>query len=231
MKARLTSVLLALLMLLSAMGLASCVQNQNGGETTTASTDLPDTTATPESTAVTPNIPETLNYGDTTVTILMCKEQMKQTMTIDGSEGLLPDALNTRLRKVESRLGVKLEFIEEPGNWANRASFISKVEAAVQNGSEYDLVVAYNLNPPTMAVRGLLMDINESDYIDFTKPWWPDRLIDTISFNDRVFFCVDNSSYGSIRNMACIMFRKDIADEYNMPADTLTATPSTANGQ
>lgn len=221
MKARLTSVLLALLMLLSAMGLASCVQNQNGGETTTASTDLPDTTATPESTAVTPNIPETLNYGNTTVTILMCKEQMKQTMTIDGSEGLLPDALNTRLRKVESRLGVKLEFIEEPGNWANRASFISKVEAAVQNGSEYDLVVAYNLNPPTMAVRGLLMDINESDYIDFTKPWWPDRLIDTISFNDRVFFCVDNSSYGSIRNMACIMFRKDIADEYNMPADTL----------
>lgn len=220
MKNKFVSLLLVFLMLTSALCFVSCAADRDdGNESSAATTDPSAAATTDETSAVGPDIPETLKYDDTEVRVLMCKEQMKQMLPTDGSEGLLPDALTRRVRKVEDRLGVKLKFIEEPGNWDNRASFISKAEAAVMNGGEYDLVVAYNLNPPTMAVRGLLMDINESDYVDFTHPWWPDRLIDTVSFNDRVFFCVDNSSYGSIRNMACIMFRKDVAEKVNLTSE------------
>ena len=221
MRSKIISVLLAVIMLLSVVCLASCKDDTGKGDSTTAATDLTGSNTPDESTAVTPNIPDTLKFDNTEVQVLICKEQMKQTLTVDGSEGLLPDALERRVRIVEDKLGVKLNFIQEPGNWNNRASFIQKVEAAVQNGGEYDLVIAYNLNPPTMAVRGLLMDINESEYTDFSKPWWPERLIETISFNDRVFFCVDNSSYGSIRNMACIMFRKDVAGENDLTPESL----------
>lgn len=224
MKNKILVFFLAAVMLAAAVMCAAC-SNTSGGETTTpAATAEPSTEPTPESTAVTPNIPDTVNFNNTVVNVLICKEQKKQTVATEDSDGLLADALTARLARVEEKLGIKFEFIESPGNWSNRADFIHKVEVAVQNGSEYDLVIAYNLNPPTMAVRGLLMDINASDYTDFTKPWWPERLIDTISFNNRVFFAVDNSSYGSIRNMACVMFRKDVAGECSIEPETLYNT-------
>lgn len=221
MKNKILSFLLAALMLVSTVLCAACADKGDSETTTTAAPVEATTELTPEQTQALPNIPDSVNFNDTVVNVLICKEQMKQTIAAEGSDGLLADALTTRLSRVEDKLGVKFEFISEPGNWNNRADFIRKVEVAVQNGSDYDLVIAYNLNPPTMAVRGLLMDLNASEYTDFTKPWWPERLIDTISFNDRVFFAVDNSSYGSIRNMACVMFRKDVAGECALEADTL----------
>lgn len=224
MKTRILSMILACLMVCATLLCVACADKGNGGDTTTTAAEPVATTEAPaESTAPVPNIDDTVKFN-TTVNVLICKEQMKQTIAAEGSDGMLADALQARIAKVEEKLGIKFEFIEEPGNWSNRASFIQKVEVAVSNGSDYDLVIAYNLNPPTMAVRGLLQDLNSSDYTDFTKPWWPERLIDTISFNNHVYFAVDNSSYGSIRNMACIMFRKDVADEYSITPESLYET-------
>lgn len=211
--------------------LSSCIAGQSGtdntGADTTAAVDLTNENGTQigaQTEVATPNIPATLNYNNTELNVLICKEQKKQTIGTEDSDLVLSDVLATRVSRVQSALGVTLSFIEEPGNWNNRASFISKVDASVSSGSDYDLIIAYNLIPPTLAVRGLICDLNESEYTDFSKPWWPERLIDIISIKDRVYFAVDNSSYGSIRNMACIMFRKDVADEYSLTPDGLYST-------
>lgn len=223
-----------LLVLLTALAilLSSCIAGQGdptgtGGDTTATvdSTDGESSAPIGEQTeVVAPNIPATLNYNNTELNVLICKEQKKQTIGTEDADIVLSDALATRVSRVQSALGVTLSFIEEPGNWSNRASFISKVDASVSSGSDYDLIIAYNLIPPTLAVRGLVCDLNESEYTDFSKPWWPERLIDIISIKDRIYFAVDNSSYGSIRNMACIMFRKDVADEYSLTPDGLYST-------
>lgn len=220
------AVLLAVMLslLLSSCTVSPGSADDSSTPDTTAAVDPEGTAAGDVTTAPKPNIPETLNYNNTELYVLLCKEQRKQTLGSEDSDLVLADALSTRLSRVQDALGVTFNFIEEPGNWSNRASFISKVETSVSGGSDYDLIIAYNLIPPTLAVRGLICDLNESQYTDFSNPWWPERLIDIISIKDRVYFAVDNSSYGSIRNMACIMFRKDVADEYSLTPEGLYTT-------
>ena len=171
MKTRILSMILACLMVCATLLCVACADPGNGDSTTTAAEPVATTEAPAESTALVPNIDDTVKFN-TTVKVLMCKEQMKQTLAAEGSEGMLADALQARIAKVEEKLGIKFEFIEEPGNWSSRASFIQKVEVAVSNGCDYDLVIAYNLNPPTMAVRGLLQDLNSSDYTDVAPKYF-----------------------------------------------------------
>lgn len=167
-------------------------------------------------------IPSDLNYNNATIKILATKEQLPKTFVENETGERLNDALYSRIRTVEERLGVTLEFISQPGQWNDRESFMATVQNSVSAGTQdYDLIMAYNLIPPTLAVRGVLEDLKKTKYLDFDMPWWPQNIVNESTVEGKLFFAIDNSSWGSIRNMACIMFNKKLAANYNLSEDYL----------
>ncbi|MCQ2428154.1 MAG: hypothetical protein MJ137_07130 [Clostridia bacterium] len=205
----------------------ACAKPETPGETTTVSANA--TSGSSDETTeslydadgyLKDKIPADVNYGGADVSILACQEQAKQ-FYVDpdaaDSGDMLKSALFNRIATLEDRLGVKLVFNMENGNWSNRDAFMTKVESSVKDGSgEYDLVIAYNLNPPVMATKGLLANLSDAKHLDFSNPWYASDFADTVSIDGKIYFSINNSDYGSVRNMACVMFDKTLTGSHSI---------------
>ncbi|MBP5173349.1 MAG: hypothetical protein ILP01_00215 [Clostridia bacterium] len=189
---------------------ASCAGKPDSA---TGDTTLPSSEATAES-SVEESTALTVDYGGETAVILGVSEQAKQ-FYVDTDAGqtgdMLKDALYERILHIQDRLNLKLEFVFENGNWDHREAFISKVEASVKDGSgAYDVIAAYNLNPPVMATKGLLMNLGDAPHLDFSQPWYSRDFVDTVSVGNNIYYAINIADYGSVRQMASVMFDKSL---------------------
>ncbi|MBQ8396588.1 MAG: extracellular solute-binding protein [Clostridia bacterium] len=220
-------VLAALAALLMTAPLAACAGDNAGTTDTTASAV---TTAAPTSNEqaetqppvdengfLLDNLPADLSYGGATLTVLADEGQKKQYFAEDLTGDIVNDALYERERTVEERLGVNLEWNFIKGAWANRDSFAQTVEQSVQAGSQdYDLVVAYNLTPPVLAVKGVLENLNDMKYIEVDQPWWPQTYVEQALYDDKLYCLAESSSRGVLRNMPAVFYNKELTEQYGM---------------
>ncbi len=153
------------------------------------------------------DLPEDLNYGGYEFTILCDKGQYGKSFTDAYTGDVLNSALFERGKVVESRLGVTLNVVRETGGYNDMDNFIQKLAMA---GESYDLVLAYNLTPASMAIQGLLYDMSKTEYLNFDKPWWSSELVNNVSIDGKVFFTGDNSSWNNLRNMNALFVDREL---------------------
>ena len=179
-----------------------CSKKEEPEETTVA------TTAAAEE--ISDGLPDDLNY-DKTIRILATESQMNKTFVSDITGTPMNDALYNRLEATKKRLGVDFEFVPCAHAWEDASKYTDMVrnDLLANAVSEYDLFMSYNLLPSLMITNGYLSDLTESQYLDTKKPWWPQNMLEEATIDDKLYYVVDNCSWGSIRNMACIVFNKD----------------------
>ncbi|MBE6633471.1 MAG: hypothetical protein E7620_03895 [Ruminococcaceae bacterium] len=166
------------------------------------------------------DLPDTLDYGDYEFNILCDMGQYPKSFADTYTGDVINSALYTRKEVVQNRLGVVLNVDRQTGAYNGMADFTQKLSMA---GADYDLVLAYNLTPATMAIQGLLYELNETQYLNFEKPWWSRTLLDNVTVGERVYFTADNSSWNNIRNMLGVFVDKELflANHPDMTIDDL----------
>ena len=94
----------------------------------------------------------------------------------------LNDAIYKRQNNVEERLNIKIVPIN---NGYRDNDYYNNVMRSVRAGSDdYQLVLTHCLyGVPEMCTQGLVLDWNSIPITDFTKPWWNQRMNDTMSIN------------------------------------------------
>ena len=149
---RTLTALLSLIMLFSV--LTACTKPDSGsGEDQTSSTADAATTEAPSNTDgngfLLDDIPETVNFNNSTVRFLVWSDVENPEFEItEQSDNAIDNAIYTRNKTVERRLGVKLEFDAIPGNYGNQKSFISAAESRISAGSTGPhIMAAYSLCP------------------------------------------------------------------------------------
>lgn len=158
------------------------------------------------------NIPEDTDFGDAEVCFLTWSEVSMNEFYVDGQVGdIIGDAIYERNCVVEERLGVKLKYEATTGDAGSMGSFIKKAEIDVTSGAcEYDIYAGYSRTAPAMALNGVLADLTTLDYIDFSKPWWPDTLINQCLINDRLYYCSGDISTNLLWMMIATFFNKEL---------------------
>ena len=135
-----------LALLLAAMILASAVSCGNGNEKETDKETDSDTTANStetEETKLTDSLPDDLDFGGATYTIYAREDlEWGTEMYVDELNGeIVNDAIYNRSRTVDDRLNVAIGQITAPGIWGNEASFQEAIRSAVMAGDDtYQLV-------------------------------------------------------------------------------------------
>lgn len=165
------------------------------------------------------SIPDSLKYDNKTVTALAWKDHtMTEFESPSDSPNAEPidDALLLRNGTVEQRLGVKLEFVYEPGNGDNMSKFIQKIEADATSEKLYDYIGQYSRVAPALALRGLVCDLNELQYMEFDKPWWPATLVDQATIGDSLYFCTGDISTNLLWMMQATFYNKNLITVYNL---------------
>lgn len=224
---------LAVLMVLPFI--ASCTRNGDNGDVTT--TDNSNTTQTPSGSVTdNPDVPKdvdengykldgldkyNLNFKDDEVNVLNWKAEHTEFEVEQGNTGdKVSDAIYDRNAAVDERLGVSLKFEEIPGNNDNLTKFVQKVEAA-KNTGDYDIIATYSRTAASCSTKGLLKDLNsiETSYIDYSMPWYPKSLINTMTIGGSLFFISGDMSTNTIYMMYTIYANKTLMKQYDEVKD------------
>ena len=232
---KLTACLLALLMLLPL--LLSCSESaenrQNEPEPqktdAAAATPSPDSEAEsetePEETLLSDGLPDT-DFGgytfrvasgtglDSTSGIASAQFMM---MTDDYSGVPVKDALRDSTLYIENRFNVNLTYMDY-GNGGGA------YPASIKAGDDaFDILIAPDWVVYTMGPQGFLLDMKTVEQFDFSKPWWPPIMTDTLTVCGSLYAASSYLTYIGLHWTRALMVNKDVASELNVgvPYDTV----------
>ncbi len=216
-KTRISAFLLATAMLLSV--LCSCGTAQEETDTAAATVAADTTAITEVETELTDDLPDDLNYNDDEIVILSRYREGWTSGEIAVEKLIgepVNDAVYERNKAVEERLGVKLVSIEEPGDSAYNVT--NKAATAVKAGThEYDILAAACYVSVNESLNGIMADMRQSAYIDFSKPWWSQGYNEVVEYQGAQFCGLSSALLSQYRFAFVTLFNKDMFAEANQP--------------
>lgn len=228
---RLSALLLAGILMLSALACGKTQQDDPTGETTTAAdtsvsadvttTPPADTSATETTVATTKyidDLPEDLTYEGKTVTFLY-REEIQQEFWSDAMTGdVAGDAIYESILEVEERFGIDIQTVFRKGHIVNvRNEYMEHIDNQILAGdSTYDWVDLMIGNAPNRMSSGNFVNLLNLESIDFSKPWYIPNMVETVSILDRLYFVSGDSSLGYLKCAFCIYYNKDLGDRYGI---------------
>ncbi len=194
--------------------LSSCGETQLDPKETTASDSSAETTADPNA----DDLPAELDFNNETITMLVRGDMSLPEFYVEEATGdIVDDALFKRNQSVSERLNVNFEFIEEPGAYDKRIEFAHKLtQSVLANDQAYDVVAGYSMAIANLAAGGMLYNLNETEYLDFSKPWWSKNLIEQSSIDGKLYFASGDISTNLIYMMYGTFFNKDMLKDFNL---------------
>ncbi|MBQ2708642.1 MAG: hypothetical protein IJF67_10280 [Clostridia bacterium] len=202
------AILTAMLASLAACGGESA--GSAGGDTTAAATDAPETT----SRFVADDLPDDLDFGGETVTWYVgdYNNAYWDDMYAETENGSrVNDAVFHTRQAVEERLNVKLDFYRKQVGWNDRLDINKDITASVMAGDgAYDLYIGMNLLS-MMLEDEYFLNLTESKYINFEKPWWNQSQFEMLPGN-KVYVAVGDGTLSLIKHTFCIFFNQQRLD-------------------
>ena len=233
MKKRIIALLLAGLMIApSAVSCSSGSENAADESEATASNTPGGDASAVEATAETEgnldangylkdDLPE-LDFGGQTVAVLFWSDVENAEFEVEELTGeIVNDAIYQRNIDVEDRLKVTYSWIGTPGNNGSKDKYVAVAQASVQAGDgAYDIYAAYSRTIGASVVNNLTRTLQDSKYIDYEKPWWPDNLLEESMIHDRLYFVSGDISTNVLHMMYCLYYNKQLLEDYNLPVPT-----------
>ncbi len=230
MKRTISLILVLVMLALTVISCGNAGENTTSGETTVADTttasgaETSDTTTATEATteaAGPTNMQDTLpeaDFGGKTFTALVRESTKSELFSADIAGDLVGDAVYNRNAKIEDRFGVDIEILTEAGDWNQRDAFINRVSNSILGGDhEFDMVMTHNGYLVSITQRGLCLDMNELEAVDFSKRWWAQKYMENIAMNGKVYAAMGDIGYSLYQYMETVFFNKNLAEENSIP--------------
>ena len=135
---------------------------------------------------------------------------------VEGMNGeIINDTVYERNNTVEDKFGIKIVPLPEE-------SPVEKLKIGVAAGDDFCELLAdrkYELMP--WVIEGYTMNLNDLQYIDFSKPWWDVNAVEQMSIGDRSCIMIGDFNLSSTCGATFIWFNKQILQDFGleMPYD------------
>jgi len=208
------SIILDLLMLLSAVSLASCGAPAQPEDTTAPAAVVggDDTVAETEDESVkSAKLPDTLNYnGETIVVISRNAAGVNDEFKADEVIGdIITDTVYSRNQKVEKRLGIKLDAQLTPTNDAY--TITNSLLASLSSGDHlYDFVSNSTYSTVDQTVQGILRNLKNCEYLDLDASYWSQGFNNAITIGGKQYLATGAISLSMYRYMFVTFFNVDM---------------------
>lgn len=219
---KILTLLLALTMLLSTLLLAGCGDKKDDATDDTTGEQNITLGGDSEDESTTLGLPAGLKFNDV-FNVLVWKawvDEFGTTPFQDGDD--VERAMVERDQYVEGLLGIEFEYTQADGNYEHRNEFLNLVSESVMiSNKTWDLICGYSMCPPQLAMQDLLVDLNTVDYIDYTKAWYPEFMVDACTINEKTYFITGDISTNSLYAMQAVAFSSSAAEESGLHEDDL----------
>jgi len=126
----------------------------------------------------------------------------------DDSGEVLGDAITKRNSALEQKYNIKIKQMKVD-------DIVSKVRSSVMSGTiEFDAIYAGTNYLATMAVEGLLYDLNTVERFDFTKSYWDSNACEQLSMGGKLYFTNNATNIHALGY--AMFFNKYLIEEYGL---------------
>ena len=204
-------------MLTSCLMATSCSNNDQTEDTTegfTISTEGDDSKIL--------SVPDDLDYGGRDFTVLGCSDWGVEEFTPENADmgDQVSAAIVARDNFIEEYLNVNIKVERIKGQFNDRLNFAQTVEKSVQSDAEaYDLISCYSLVAPSLATRGLLVDLNQTEYFNSEKAWWPTFMYDVCTVNNKTYHISGDASINLLYYLQAVLFDSEQMSAYGISED------------
>jgi len=209
-----TLLLLAVLLSMYSCGQSTAVETETND--TAAETDV-----IVEETKKQHDLPEDLDFGGESVRFLYREEIIDEFYATELTGEVVNDETIGAFLDTEETLNVKMEVTQLPGHYVPvRNSYMNAIKDSVIAGDDvWDWCDAMFGYYPDMAVNGTFRDISQLEYMDFTKPYYLDGLMDVADLNGKLYFFGGDASLGYLKNIYCLVYNLNLAAKLGITED------------
>ena len=213
---KITSLLLAILILLSAVALAACSSKED--PPAESGTNLPATDTTPDSYEET--IPDLDCEGDNFN--LLVSTQMQDFFLTTEAQDAVSLASYERNLAVENRFNVTLNYTTMNGNTNGATEFLGAIRAATASGTEdcYDVVVP-QLFGLSLVLEGGYHNLYNSKYLHFNRDWWYSNINNYGVIDGKLYGVAGAFNMDKITATVAMFFNKNMATAYGIDPDDI----------
>ena len=216
---RILALLLACLMLLPM--LMACDNDQDKTPSSTSGTPGETTAVTTKDPAA-PDLPSPEEIGDISgdFTILVAGNYAWNDFQSEGESGTVIDsAIYRRNQYMKDTYNVNIinEDIVKSNSSGGTGDGYKKIYTDYMAGEcNYDAAMIGTYDVATLAYNGYLHDLNDTKYIDLTKPYWDQKANQDLSINGKMYYTTGDISAGDNRVTHVVLFNKDMVDAYDL---------------
>ena len=164
------------------------------------------------------SLPESANYG-TTFTILYLHEKFAAEFWVDANTGgVIDNAVYSAICSTEERFGV--DIVAVASGAGSEIDHISNIRNQINGGMpDFDMARGHDVQGANLSLEGSLLDLYSIDALDFTKPWWPQNTINSLTFMGQMYLISSSISYKGLSSTSALFFNKDLMDDhgYDLP--------------
>ena len=202
--------------------LASMASCGSGGDTKDTVTSGGDSSSTAEETtdarlALDDGLPEKDldGYEFRILTSYGSKKPVALTYVPEEATGdVVVDATYKRNQKIEERFNCKIiETDTGTTNWQDQTNMIKNT--IMSDEDAWDLTINHIIGGPNISLENCFVDYYTMNYIDFSKPWWSDQMVDEMTVRGQAYLLGDVIGLDALKSAKVLYLNKPKFEEWN----------------
>jgi hypothetical protein len=120
------------------------------------------------------------------------------------------DAVYRRNRILEDKFNINISEVQ-------LEDILPYVQKLIRSGNDdFDVFYPTMYGEGTLIQQGMIIDLYEIPYLDFTKPWWNQTANDSMTVSHKLYGAAGNITTTTNDATWCIMFNKDLNRDYSL---------------
>ena len=212
---RLISLVLALMMM--SMVLLSCAEKTDDPKNDPG--DDPNIEEDPSTEDDPYNVPDNLaaaDYNEAEFNILYYSDSQVGCFYVPDKTGdLIDDAVWNARAAVEERFNVNIAA-NKSGAESEPAHIALINNQMTAGATDFDVANVHDVLGGNLSIQGVLVNILDIPQFDFSKPWWSQKGVESMSYMGQLYLLSSSISYNSMASSQVVFFNKQMMDDRGM---------------
>ena len=166
-----------------------------------------------------PDLPDNLDFGGYKFKVFYSSVEeagvwgLRDIIAVEENGEVINDAVYARNRYLEGKYN--FEIVGIPTTTTTMSS--ANMRKVIQSGTdEYDVMFARQRETAVIITAGCLVDLNEVSYLDFSKPWWDQSIIEQLSVANKIFAASGDIIATNSNALRVFLFNKNMIAEFGL---------------
>ena len=127
---------------------------------------------------------------------------------------VINDAIYLANRAVEERFNIKIKNVD---SGADDVGHVSSIKKLIKAGDDaFDISFGHDIQLGSASLEGNFVNLYKVPYLDFSKPWWPENTVKSLTLLDQMYTFSNAVSYLGIHWTRVLFINKDKAKDYGL---------------